>query len=107
MIRPLPSMTHASSGMVASLLTALITPRETMTVAFSKRGPETGTTVAPRMAKYCGSPPCAAQRVAPNKDAPAATLTPSANLNLCNVERIHDSLDLDRTEGAIQPPTSR
>src|SRR5260370_39637134 len=100
-------MTHASWGMVASLLTALITPRETMTVAFSKRGPETGTTVAPRMAKHCGSPPRTSALSAPPKTAPTAAVTPSANLTLCNVERIHDSLHLDRTGGPIQPPTSR
>src|SRR5712691_5645037 len=61
-VRPFPSMTHVSSGIGASLATDLITPRATITVTFSRRGPETGTTVAPRMAKYCGSPPCAAIR---------------------------------------------
>src|SRR5438128_11443962 len=54
-------MTHASAGIVASLATATITPRATTTVASSTGGPETGTTRAPRMAKYCGSPPCAKQ----------------------------------------------
>src|SRR6266851_6900079 len=67
-MRPLPSMTQASSGMAASLATALMTPRELMTVVFSRRGPETGTTVAPRMAKYCGSPPCADMRGASASD---------------------------------------
>src|ERR1700730_7755620 len=55
-------MTKASSGIGASFATALITPRAMITVPFSSRGPETGTTVTPRMAKYCGSPPCAAIR---------------------------------------------
>src|ERR1700686_2055954 len=59
-VRPLPSTTQASSGTAASLAIVLMTPRAMMTVAFSTRGPETGTTVTPRMAKYCGSPPCAA-----------------------------------------------
>src|SRR5258706_307181 len=81
--------------------------RQVSTRLSPKLAPETGTTVAPRMAKYCGSPPCASALAAPPKTAPTAAVTPSANLNLCNVERIHDSLDLDRTEGASQPPTSR
>src|SRR5438034_5700956 len=34
-------------------------PRETTIVAPSIGGPDTVTTFAPRMAKYCGSPPCA------------------------------------------------
>src|SRR5690242_13855808 len=45
--------------MDASLPTARITPRATTMVASSMGGAETGTTFAPRMAKYCGSPPCA------------------------------------------------
>src|SRR5215470_15204480 len=45
--------------MAASLPTARITPRATTTVASSSGGAETGTTLAPRMAKYCGSPPWA------------------------------------------------
>src|SRR5215813_10264616 len=45
--------------MAASLPTARITPRATTTVASSSGAAETGTTLAPRMAKYCGSPPCA------------------------------------------------
>src|ERR1700719_4014085 len=98
-------MTQASSGIAASLLTALITPRERMTVAFSTRGPETGTTVAPRIAKYWGSPPCAAPRAAPNKVAPIAATAPSANLNRCNEECIHHSLVLDSAKGRIQPAT--
>src|SRR5579864_1931558 len=61
-VRPLPSTTQASSGTGASLAMVLMTPRAMMTVAFSTRGPETGTTVTPRMATYCGSPPCAASR---------------------------------------------
>src|SRR4029077_13865044 len=52
-------MIQVSCGKVTSLPTAVITPCETITVAFSMRGPETGTTVAPRIAKDCGSPPCA------------------------------------------------
>src|SRR6266404_5720348 len=52
-------MTHASGGMAISFPTPAIRPRETTMVAFSKGGPDTGTTLAPRMAKYCGSPPCA------------------------------------------------
>src|ERR1700746_1029052 len=35
-----------------------MTPRATTIVASSITGPETGTTRAPRMAKYFGSPPC-------------------------------------------------
>src|SRR5712664_1038996 len=103
-MRPLPSITQASSGMAASLLTALMTPCEMMTVVFSKRGPETGTTVTPRMAKYCGSPPCAAARAEPSNAAHPTATTPSANLNLISEERIHHSLVLDSTEGAVQPP---
>src|ERR1700676_2758327 len=61
-VRPLPSMTQASSGTGASLATALMMPRARMTVTFSRRGPETGTPVTPRGAKYCGSPPRAAIR---------------------------------------------
>src|SRR5215470_10456198 len=52
-------MTQASAGMGTSLPTARITPRATTTVAASIGGPETGTIFAPRIAKYCGSPPCA------------------------------------------------
>jgi hypothetical protein len=87
------------------LLTALITPREMMTVAFSRRGPETGTTVAPRIAKYCGSPPCPAARGDPSSAAHRPAVTPSANLKLSNEERIHHSLVLDGAKGRIQPPT--
>src|SRR5882762_9531552 len=100
-------MTHASSGMVASLLTALITPRETTTVAFSRRVPETGTTVTPRIAKYCGSPPCAAQRVAPNRPADIAAATPNADLTFEPEDPFRNSFVLDCMEGANQPPTSR
>src|ERR1700736_2289640 len=106
-MRPLPSMTQASSGTTASLLTALMTPREMMTVAFSTRGPETGTTVTPRMAKYSGSPPCAAAGADPSKAAHPTATTPSANLKLRNEERIRHSLDLDSAEDAIHPPMLR
>src|SRR5262249_19669118 len=77
-VRPLPSMTQASSGIVASFATALITPRTIITVPFSIRGPDAGTTVAPRIAKYCGSPPCAAARSAINA-AESPTITPNTN----------------------------
>src|SRR5258705_12643552 len=52
-------MIQVSCGEGTTLPTAVITPCETITAAFSMRGPETGTTVAPRIAKDCGSPPCA------------------------------------------------
>src|SRR5260370_19114378 len=52
-------MTQASAGIAASFATATMTPRATTIVASSIAGPETGTTRAPRMAKYLGSPPCA------------------------------------------------
>src|SRR5713226_6457380 len=59
------------------------------TVAFSMRGPETGTTVAPRMAKYCGSPPCAASLGAPVKTTNAAV---KANEDFrAKTKCIHDS----------------
>src|SRR5215475_9292441 len=63
-------MTSASAGIATSLPpTARITPRATTTVASSIGGPETGTTFAPRIAKYCGSPPCAeaCEKFAANK----------------------------------------
>src|SRR2546421_4311178 len=72
-------MTKASSGMAASLATAEITPRETMTVAFSRRGPEPETTVAPLMAKYFGSPPCASRRCGETVAANTGEARQSAN----------------------------
>src|SRR5271156_484993 len=47
-------------------------------VAFSSGGPETGTILAPRMAKYCGSAPCAAPCGAPARRAKSATKNASA-----------------------------
>src|SRR5215831_14659239 len=73
-------MTHASSGIRASLLTAVITPREMITVALSMRGPETGTTVAPRIAKYCGSPPCPAILGAATRKRPSEAVRASHHL---------------------------
>src|SRR6266849_2173157 len=81
--------------MTASLPTALMTPRPMMTVEFSRRGPDTGTTVAPRIAKYCGSPPCAQERAGFSKVAARPATTPSANQYLRNEEDIPDSLVLD------------
>src|SRR5437016_45432 len=49
-------MTHASGGMAMSFPTAVMRPRDMTMVAFSRGGPETGTTLALRMAKYCGEP---------------------------------------------------
>jgi hypothetical protein len=59
------------------------------------------------MAKYSGSPPCAAARADPNKAALTAATTPNANLKLCNEERIRRSLDLDSAEDAIHPSMLR
>src|ERR1700731_3549561 len=97
-------MTQASSGMAASLLTALMTPREMMTVAFSKRGPETGTTVTPRMAKYCGSPPCAAMRGA-RANVPAKTKARFETKHTIRLEKeriAHSYIGLPRE--AVIPP---
>src|ERR1700760_2189044 len=55
-------MTQVSCGKLTSLPTAVMMPCATRIVPFSMRGPEIGTIVAPRMAKVCGSPPCAAAR---------------------------------------------
>jgi hypothetical protein len=57
------------------------------------------------MAKYCGSPPCAAAPAAPNNVAPIAATAPSANLNRRHEECIDHSLVLDSAKGRIQPPT--
>src|SRR6266852_3203540 len=68
-------------------------PREMTTVAFSRRGPETGMTVAPRMAKYFGSPPCAASRGAATKRPERVAILARDKDNLRpGTECIHDSL---------------
>src|SRR5882762_9637950 len=88
---PLPSMTHASGGMATSFPTAVMRPREMTMVAFSTGGPETGMTLAPRMAKYCGSPPCARRDGAAQKRAKSAvTQTADAHLRI-RFERMQDS----------------
>src|ERR1700687_5062252 len=86
-------MSQASCGKLASLPTAVITPREMTTVAFSMRGRETGTTVAPRIAKDCGSPPCAAIRGAATKRTLRVVTSARANDKLRRgTEGIHHSL---------------
>src|SRR5215813_12042402 len=92
MVRPLPSMTHASSGTAASFPTAEITPRDTITVAFSIRGPETGTTVAFLIAKYCGSPPWARSCGAAASSMATAASSVNANEDRRRRKRMHDSL---------------
>src|ERR1700682_5541510 len=57
-VNPLPSIIHASSGIFVSRPTEAIMPREMTIVPFSIVGPDTGTILAPRIAKYGGSPPC-------------------------------------------------
>jgi hypothetical protein len=55
-----------------------MTPRATTTVAPSMGGPDTGTTRAPRIAKYCGSPPCAHAKPAANSSNETVIVTMSA-----------------------------
>src|SRR6266705_5451844 len=90
-VNPLPSMTHASGGMARSFPIAVMRPREITMVAFSTGGPETGTTLAPRMAKYCGSPPCAYRAGAAQKRANRAVKqTAKAHLRI-GLDRMQDS----------------
>src|SRR5579859_6529877 len=76
---PLPSITQASAGIVTSLPTARMTPRATTTVASSIGDPDTGTTFAPRIAKYCGSPPCPKAGELAHKTATPARIARTAN----------------------------
>src|SRR5580700_495471 len=71
-------MIQASGGMATSLPMALITPWAITTVAFSRGGPDTGTILAPRIAKYCGSPPCASIWGAAARSARRVTANASA-----------------------------
>src|SRR6266850_1216184 len=90
-MRPLPSMTQASGGIATSFPTAVMAPRERTTVAFSMGGPATGTTLAPRMAKYCGSPPCASRDGAAQKSR-GSTVRHTADAHLrIRLERMQDS----------------
>src|SRR5882762_502754 len=90
-MRPLPSMTQASGGIATSFPTAVMVPRERTTVAFSIGGPATGTTLAPRMAKYCGSPPCANRDGAAQKNRSSAVRhTADAHLRI-RLEHMQDS----------------
>src|ERR1700676_51374 len=101
-VSPLPSMNQASCGKVTSLPTAVITPREMTTVAFSMRGPDTGTTVAPRMANDCGSPPCAAIRGAAARATARVAMSASAGHHFRRrTEGIHDSLFWTARKDAI------
>src|SRR5271154_2432325 len=72
-------MIQASGGMATSLPIAVMTPWAITMVAFSTGGPETGTILAPRMAKYCGSPPCARIWGAAARSAKRVTANASAN----------------------------
>src|SRR5882762_3820619 len=90
-MRPLPSMTQASGGIATSFPTAVMAPRERTTVAFSMGGPATGTTLAPRTAKYCGSPPCASRDGAAQKSR-GSTVRHTADAHLrIRLERMQDS----------------
>src|SRR5712691_779440 len=97
-------MTHASGGMVTSFPIAVMRPREMTMVAFSTGGPETRTTLAPRMAKYCGSPPCAQRDGAAQKRAKSA-VTETADTHLrIRLERMQDSSRRRRKETVPRQP---
>src|SRR6195256_2253066 len=84
-------MIQASGGIATSLPTAVMTPRERTTVAFSMGGPATGTTFAPRIAKYRGSPPCANRDDGAQKSRRSAVRqTADAHLQI-RLERMQDS----------------
>src|SRR6266436_5670688 len=84
-------MTHASGGIAMSFPTAVMMPRERTTVAFSRGGPETGTTFAPRIAEYGGSPPCANKGGGAQKSRKSA-VTQIADTHLrIRLERMQDS----------------
>src|SRR5215467_5811674 len=86
-------MTQASAGMETSLPTARMTPRATTTVASSSGAPETGTTFAPRIAKYCGSPPCGKAGGLNAKEIAATTTPASADKPMrSRVERMPELL---------------
>src|SRR5882724_5661251 len=97
-------MTHASGGMAISFPTPAIRPRETTMVAFSMGGPATGTTLAPRMAKYCGSPPCASRDGAAQKSR-GSTVRHTADAHLrIRLERMQDSSR--ESVGRTRPPAN-
>src|SRR6266436_5280563 len=78
-MRPLPSITSASAGIGTSFPIAAMMPCAMTTVALSIGGPETGTTLAPRIAKYSGSPPCA--QICGAAASRTSSVAPSASTN--------------------------
>src|SRR5579859_7157442 len=101
-------MTQASAGIAASLATAVITPRATTTVASSMGGPETGTTFTPRIAKYCGSPPCALAEEALARIIAAMNAADSTEKPMrLNKERMSNSFWKNNEETADRPSAVR
>src|SRR5271165_4996096 len=88
--------------MVRSLPTAVMTPREIRTVAFSMGGPETGTTLAPRMAKWRGSPPCACKFAGKHTTSSKAKHTNARVAQRFTAERMRNSFFDGSAE--IKPP---
>src|SRR5256885_4909075 len=94
-------MTSASAGIGTSLPTARITPRATTIIASSSTGPDTGTIFAARMAKYCGSTPCAAAAGAAN-DCVNNSATTSANRQRREACNFMESTSSKDTAGRIR-----